>query len=509
MRVLLIYPPHTRNTEPPLGVAMVAADLASAGVEASLLDLNAVAAPHLAQQAPDGADHRTHRAVLHLTDSIAALRAPALYGHPSRYRTQIEYYAEACRAVSREHSWRLTPGDFTDTRFGDFGLDVVRAATADPAASPFFPCFERFVAPRVASYASHAPDVIGISVIYRSQFLPGLALAAWLAVAYPQVRLVLGGGFFLALPDDVVEWCDTNLGGTVVGEGEGPLRALLGLPAAGASPFCDPRFEGIDWSVYFAPEPVLPLTASRGCYWARCAFCAESAWRFVMDRPLEFHARLERLVAQHRPGIVHLTDNAIPPAILTQLAERGSPAPWYGFVRPEPRMADRAFVDALARSGCAMLQLGLETPVPRLLDVMQKGVDPATFGPILENLRRAGIRSYVYLLFGFPGQTLEDAEESRAFLGRFPVDFLNASIFRLPPEAHVAREPEKYCVSFVGGSAATDLYRPFEAPRLGAGELRRWLSRRFFRDAAVRAPVARTPRYFKSNHAVYCPISTT
>jgi hypothetical protein len=222
-----------------------------------------------------------------------------------------------------------------------------------------------------------------------------------------------------------------------------------------------------------------------------------------MDRPEDFGARLRRLADTYRPGLFHFTDNAIPPAILRHLAAGGSPAPWYGFVRAEPALTDPAFVDALARSGCVMLQLGLETPDHELLNRMQKGVDPRHFGAILRNLRASGIASYVYLLFGLPGQTLEKCEQVLAFLDENPVDFLNASVFRLPPDAAIAETPDRFDVTCLSDMRSTDLYHAFEAGGTDRLTLRRWLSRRFYRHPAVRHAVARTPRYFKSNHAVH------
>ena len=47
-RVLFLYPPHARNTEPPLGAALLASLLRSCGAEARVLDLNAGAAAALA-----------------------------------------------------------------------------------------------------------------------------------------------------------------------------------------------------------------------------------------------------------------------------------------------------------------------------------------------------------------------------------------------------------------------------------------------------------------------------
>ena len=222
-----------------------------------------------------------------------------------------------------------------------------------------------------------------------------------------------------------------------------------------------------------------------------------------MDAPEDFTARLDRLATRYRPGMFHLTDNAVPPAILKALGDRGSPAPWYGFVRPGPELADAGFVRALRASGCRMLQVGIETPDPLLIARMRKGVDPALFGSMLLNLREAGIASYVYLLFGLPGQGQDACEAARSFVAENPVDFLNASIFRLPPDAAMAIMPDLFGVDHVSDRASSDLYCRFEAAGLAGAELRRWLADRFYRQPAVREASSRTPRYFKSNHAVF------
>ena len=212
--------------------------------------------------------------------------------------------------------------------------------------------------------------------------------------------------------------------------------------------------------------------------------------------------RLEALAARHSSCLIHFTDNAIPPAVLTELARRGSPVPWWGFVRPTEHLADPDFVQAVARSGCVMLQLGFETPSPRLLERMRKGVDPALFPSILSNLRNAGIRSYVYLLFALPGETGEDRQSSLRFCAEHPPDFLNAAVFRLPPSAALAVELEHFGMApILSDSHDRYLHLPDEGVRLP--QIRRWLSSRFLKHPAIRPVISRTPRYYKSSHAPF------
>ncbi len=499
-RVLFLYPPHTRNTEPPLGAALLAALLRSCGAEARVLDLNAGAAPALALSAPDAPDARTHRAVLHVGDSVLALQGPAGYASPSRYRTHVAHYAAALRACSRGEPWELTPGDFTDRRCPDFDAAHIAAFIDEPERVPFHSRFAEVVGPVLRAFD---PDTVGISVVFRSQLLPAAALGGWVRRERPGAAVMLGGGFLDALPDEACAMLARRLGAVVRGDGEPALCEAFGLAPPEPGLFRDPDFGDLDLDAYFAPGRVLPLATSRGCYWRRCAFCDEGRRAFAMDRPRALAARLARLAAAHAPACFHFTDNAIPPACLRVLAEEGSPAPWFGFVRARPELEDAGFVRALAASGCRMLQLGLETPVPRLLAALRKGVDPEGYGPILRNCADAGIRSYVYLMFGLPGQTPEDCEAALDLVASQPIDFLNASIFRLPPGAAMSANPEAWAIGAFKEDRGPGLYHEWAADGMDLRQVRRWLAQRFKRHAHARAALARTPPFFKSNHAVF------
>lgn len=494
--VLLVFPPHTRNTEPPLGVALIAAFLKSRGVTCHVLDLNAVAAPGLALAAKPTGGHRSCRAVRHVSSAIGLLRGHDGYTDTARYRSRVEFYASALKASCVDQPWLLTPGDFTDSRISDYGPSSVERAISIAWDTPWIPVFDEVLAPSLDRFS---PCLLGISVTYRSQFLPSLALAAWVRGHAPSLRVVWGGPFLDSLPRDTLAWMSAVVGTIVLGPGEPELAALLGIPPPADGVFREPCFDGIDPSAYFAPVTVIPLAASRGCYWRRCAFCAEAPGAFCADGHDSLFARLEALAVRHGRCLIHFTDNAIPPATLAALAGGGSPAPWYGFVRPTESLAEPAFVQALAEGGCVMLQVGLETASQSLLEKMHKGTDPELYPRILANLTRAGIKSYVYLLFGYPGEGDADRAATLRFCCEHPADFLNASIFRLAPAASVVKDLREAGRDLLAESG----HRYLQLTDDAATAIRRWLSGSFFRHPAVKAMAARTPRYYKSSHAPF------
>ena len=209
---------------------------------------------------------------------------------------------------------------------------------------------------------------------------------------------------------------------------------------------------------------------------------------------------LQELCAAYRPALVHLLDNAVSPALLRGLIERPPGAPWYGFARIDPQLADPDFCRALRRSGCVMLKLGLESGDQAVLDRLHKGVDLGVTTAVLGSLQQAGIAVYAYLLFGTPAEDERAARRTLEFVVRHgtQIAFLNVALFNLPADsaeaAHLPTAP------FYGGDLS--LYTGFRHP-LGweRHRVRSFLHREFNRHPAVAAILRRDPPLFTSNHA--------
>ena len=149
-----------------------------------------------------------------------------------------------------------------------------------------------------------------------------------------------------------------------------------------------------------------------------------------------------------------------------------------------------------------MLKLGLESGDQTVLDEMQKGVNLEEASSALENLKKAGIATYVYLLFGTPSEGLIEARRTLEFVVKHhdAIGFLNLAIFNMPiygPEAQ-EMEPKAYY------EGDLSLYTSFDHPKGWSRPLiRQFLDKEFKRHPAIAAILRRDPPIFTSNHAPF------
>jgi radical SAM superfamily enzyme YgiQ (UPF0313 family) len=379
--------------------------------------------------------------------------------------------------------------------------DLIRAAE-HPQANPFYPFFQKRLTEILEKGQART---VGISLNYLSQALCAFALIGCIRKEFPGTRVIIGGGLvsswvkspgwknpFVGLVDDLID-----------GPGEHPLLELFGavpvrekqsLPAYGSLPLSD----------YLAPGVILPYSGADGCYWQQCSFCPETAEdnAYHPAPPGQVIADLPNLAVETGATLLHLLDNAINPALLRALADRPPGVPWYGFARVGRELADGDFCMALKRSGCVMLQLGLESGDQGVLDALQKGVSIETAAQVLKNLRRAGIATYVYLLFGAPPETITEARRTLDFViaPHAEISFLNLAIFNMPVGGPDAGEYET--APFYEGDLS--LYTGFRHPRGWDRKLvRQFLEKEFKRNHAAALILKNDPPIFTSNHAAF------
>jgi hypothetical protein len=464
-----------------------------------------------------------HRAMKNVPRALSFLRSPSAGASFPRYASAARHLntaLSAYRGVGGRERWTL--GDYVHGDLSEFSLRDLSLAAAGGAGTVFSGYFRDALLPRVVRMR---PRGVAISVNYRHQVLPAFELAGMLRRRLPGVPVYGGGGMFSSwrsslrgmglafLPFDRVGF----------GPGEGPLaRAAGGASPGGAVFFEDgeaveflPDFGFAPLREYLSPEPVLPVAATRGCYWRRCRFCPEAVAPPHPYRASDagtFPALLRELYDRYGVRRFHLTDNAIPVPVLRSMADGGSVLrglSWHGFARFERELLEPGFASALAAAGCSMLQLGLESGSQTLLDRMGKGTRVADASTILSNLAGAGIAAYVYVMLGAPGETETDAERTRSFLAEHAgeIGFLNLSILNLPREASwggIAEGSSLRRGGFPGGDEPLGLYRQVpEGDGWGRAQARRFLQKRILGDPAIRAIAARTPPWFGDSHAFF------
>ena len=294
--------------------------------------------------------------------------------------------------------------------------------------------------------------------------------------------------------DNLVDFC-------IDGCGEKPLLDLLGTKLTSHAV---PRYDQFPVNKYLAPGFILPYGCSSGCFWNKCSFCPERAEgnTFSGKSVEQVHRDITLLTQQTNPTLLHFLDNAIPPAVLHHLSTEIVGVPWYGFVRATNHFLDEDFCRDLRKSGCVMLKLGIESGDQGVLDRMEKGTDIRMISKILHNLGKAGIATYVYLLFGTPEESYAQARKTLEFTIKHHryISFLNLAIFNMPINAgeHDSIKTEH----FYEGDLS--LYTDFCHPQgWNRKKVRAFLDREFKKIPEVRKILQRDPAVFTSNHAPF------
>ena len=500
--MILIHPPVSKPCEPPAGVAKLCGALDHHGVKQRVLDANLEGLLGLLNTSPAPSDIWTSRATRHLSRHLASLRCWTAYQVEGRYHRAVKDLNRILSMTARSSRVRLGLANYEHEELSPArSTDLLRAAET-PENNPFYPYFGNRLPELLRA---QQPSVIGFSLNYLSQALCTFAMIGFLRRDFPGVKLALGGGL-------VTSWMrrphwknpfDGLVDHLVAGPGESPLLSLMGITPSGDDHYT-PNYDTLPIRDYFAPGPILSYGSSSGCYWNKCSFCPERA------EGNSYHAvpadqvtdDLLHLVHKHKPVLIHLLDNAISPSLMNAISEHPPGAPWYGFARFTRRLTDPDFCLSLKQSGCVMLKLGLESGDQTVLDSLQKGINLEEASLALGNLRKAGISTYVYLLFGTPSEGLIEARRTLEFIVEHQdcIGFLNLAIFNMP--IHGPEVEHMETKTFYEGDLS--LYTSFDHPKGWSRQLvRQFLDKEFKRHPAIASILRRDPPVFTSNHAPF------
>jgi radical SAM superfamily enzyme YgiQ (UPF0313 family) len=187
-----------------------------------------------------------------------------------------------------------------------------------------------------------------------------------------------------------------------------------------------PDFDGLPLDKYLSPYLVLPLLTAHGCYHGDCAFCNVGYGQSGHFRPLRAEDVVAQMLAlQRKHGIRHIffADEAMTPRSMRQMSallaaherEGGTPIHWCGCMRFEKAITPELLA-AMAEGGCRMIMFGLETASERMIEHMVKGTQLDHMSRILRESTAAGIWNHTFFFFGFPTETMEDAQDTVNFI---------------------------------------------------------------------------------------------
>jgi radical SAM superfamily enzyme YgiQ (UPF0313 family) len=111
-------------------------------------------------------------------------------------------------------------------------------------------------------------------------------------------------------------------------------------------------------------------------------------------------------------------------AFCDELIARKLPVHWFGNARAD-NLTDPAFVHHLKRAGCWMLALGIESESEDIRKDMVKRLERAKIQTAFRNMRAAGIKSFAFFIYGYPGETVQTMEQTTQYAIELDPDFAN------------------------------------------------------------------------------------
>jgi radical SAM superfamily enzyme YgiQ (UPF0313 family) len=111
-------------------------------------------------------------------------------------------------------------------------------------------------------------------------------------------------------------------------------------------------------------------------------------------------------------------------AFCDELIARNLPIQWFGNARAD-NLTDPAFVHRLRRAGCWMLALGIESESEEVRKDMAKRLERQKIQTAFRNMRQAGIKSFAFFIFGYPGETPATMEQTIDYAIELDPDFAN------------------------------------------------------------------------------------
>jgi radical SAM superfamily enzyme YgiQ (UPF0313 family) len=261
--------------------------------------------------------------------------------------------------------------------------------------------------------------------------------------------LILGGTGFSVAPHGWMQRLDATCG--VIGEGERVFPEVLwrletGQPLEGLSGVITSARNGTPVEALSAPviEKLsdLPLPAHDLCGYTRylnrggfvgvqtkrgcplgCSYCIYpmlEGKRYRLRAPEAIVEEVERVVVEQKQKHFFFVDSVFNDprkhalAVCKQLRKQRLPIQWSAFCNP------LGFDDEVARAmkaaGCTGVEFGLDVATPKMLESLGKPFTQAEIKIALDAARDADLPFVSYMLFGGPGETWKDVQDTQSFL---------------------------------------------------------------------------------------------
>jgi hypothetical protein len=414
--VLVIPPPSPSDTNPPLGPAIIARVSQRAGFNVRVIDLNAL---HISRFREFPQRRDTVAVGDHGKDRLLVARAARqLYEDTGLYGHDPEFLPEGADPVAGMH----------------YGWEAIGSSLLDQTGEGTWwqewlgrDLFDRFPEP---------PAFLGVSVMGASQVFPALVICRLVKRRWPGTVTVAGGSHITLMADEVRrepryrDGIDLILPGhsedwfaDLLRRGTLQSRQADGTALSSGSFEYIPLFDPEQLELYDSGNLTIPLQFTRGCAYARCTFCTYPAVEPVLTRfdLSRAGAAVRTLVSEYGVRRFSVKDSLFTVPMMESfalaLAESDvGPISWSATTKVTRRLA--LVGPMLAESGLATVELGIESIHPRTQGLFDKQASLAMIEDVILALAAQKVVVVINLIFGAPGETLDEAERQLAWYER-------------------------------------------------------------------------------------------
>ena len=222
-------------------------------------------------------------------------------------------------------------------------------------------------------------------------------------------------------------WCCAATATVLPHTGRGVFTGFLDMPT--------PAWDLLPLKRYRLPlvnEPYVLIETSRGCPYS-CDFCVVPLHHGHTFRERSAKVLVDEIANARRDhGIrfFYLWGDTVTLNAKTfsqfceELIARNLDIRWLANARAD-NLVDLEFVKRLKRSGCWMLSMGIESESDAMRKDMMKRLERQKIQMAFKNLREAGIKSFAFFIYGYPGETPESMEQNTRYAIELDADFAN------------------------------------------------------------------------------------
>lgn len=463
--ILLINPPLWSAFSPYLAIPLLAGVMRARGKPVQCLDLNIEFVDLLLSASGIQAlsELLEKRKPVDKDDEFSIARAKAVLPAVLKTIDTAKEKLKSARSLTDDESYfaahnvirdalRIVSAAFESLEFdlttGGFkylppSTEAIRKAVADPNS------LYAWGFAQLLPQAIQDPSIklVGISITADTQLAPAVTAAHIIKKLRPDIKIVAGGNYTTRMVNnwkgaqypfsELLDFC-------ILYEGEESLPMLYerlfegrtgdipGLTEVidGKSVHQDAVKVDFEYSVapaydlyplnkYIGVGPVLPVFSSRGCAW-KCTFCSipYASGKFRIRSPEQVAQEVVSLCEKFGTNYFMFVDEIMTLRSLREISREliklGSPIFWYAETRFSRQMTPEDAKEMFA-GGCRRLDFGLESYNQRILDLMRKDIDISYIEPNLEACLQAGISFHLFVIFGFPTETLEETKNTISF----------------------------------------------------------------------------------------------